>query len=126
MIRKKLVLITALFAVMAVGAMAHAGQATTTNPGAATAAKPAAAPAKHGYGLIHAPAPKLDLNGASREELMKLQGMTEAMADKIVAARPFVSKRALVSRKIITSQEYSKIAARVMVKHEPLAGKTHK
>ena len=49
---------------------------------------------------------KVDLNSASREALIKLPGVGEAIADKIIAARPLKSKDELVSKGIVTKSEY--------------------
>ena len=51
----------------------------------------------------------------AREELMKLPGMTEATADKIIAARPFKSRSELESKNIVTKEQYSKLSPLVMV-----------
>lgn len=61
---------------------------------------------------------KVDLNTASKDDIMKLKGMDAATADKIIASRPFHSKHDLVERKIITKHEYDAIAAHVMVNAE--------
>ena len=44
----------------------------------------------------------VDINSASKAELMKLPGVSAAIADKIVAHRPYNSKARLVTEKIIT------------------------
>ena len=58
---------------------------------------------------------KTDLNTASKEDLMKLPGVDDATADKIIAARPFKSHSELQSKNIVTKEEYSKISAMVTV-----------
>jgi competence protein ComEA len=68
-------------------------------------------------------APKVDLNSATREELIKLPGIGEATADKIIAARPFKSKNELVSKKIVSQKEYGKISAHVIAKQPAVASK---
>jgi DNA uptake protein ComE-like DNA-binding protein len=59
---------------------------------------------------------RLDLNTATKEELMKAPGVTDAIADQIIAARPFKSRTELLSKKIVTREEYAKLRTHVMVK----------
>jgi len=59
--------------------------------------------------------PKVDLNTGTKEDLMKLPGVDEALADKIVAARPFKSRTELESKSIVTKEQYSKLSAMVTV-----------
>jgi competence protein ComEA len=58
----------------------------------------------------------VDLNAASKEELMKLPNITEARAERIIAARPYHDATELVSKKVLTKGEYDAIANRVTVK----------
>jgi competence protein ComEA len=59
---------------------------------------------------------RVDLNTATKPELTKLPGITDAQADKIFAARPFDNPDQLVTRRVLTQDEYDKIADRVTVK----------
>jgi len=56
----------------------------------------------------------VDINKASREELLALPDLTEREADRIVAGRPFVTTADLVKRRIITQPEYEKIRDHVI------------
>jgi DNA uptake protein ComE-like DNA-binding protein len=58
---------------------------------------------------------KTDLNTASKEDLMKLPGVDDATADKIVAARPFKSHSELESKNIVTKEQYKKLSSMVTV-----------
>ena len=68
-------------------------------------------------------APKVDINSASKEDLMKLKGVTDEIAEKIMAGRPYKSKGELLSKKILTKAEYKKIRGKIMAKKEKTATK---
>jgi competence protein ComEA len=55
----------------------------------------------------------LDLNTATRVELVSLPGVTEAEADRVIAGRPYSEPGELVTRHIMPKPEYDKIADRV-------------
>lgn len=60
--------------------------------------------------------PLVDLNSASRAELMKLPAVGEAIADKIIAGRPWKSKYDLVVKKVVTRAAYDKFAKYVIAR----------
>ena len=67
-----------------------------------------------------APASNLiDLNSASRDDLMTLEGIGEVRADAIIRARPFKAKTELVERRLIPESLYDKIADKVMARPVP-------
>jgi DNA uptake protein ComE-like DNA-binding protein len=70
-----------------------------------------------------APAPPtsalIDLNSASRDDLMTLEGIGEVRADAIIRARPFKAKTELVERRLIPEALYDKIADKVMARPPP-------
>ena len=58
----------------------------------------------------------LDLNLASKGDLLSLPGMTAAEADRVIAERPYDDPGDLVTRHILPKAEYDKIADRVTAK----------
>jgi len=77
--------------------------------GSALAQRPPPAPA----------ASLIDINSASRDDLMTLVGIGEVRADAIIRARPFKAKTELVERRLIPEVLYDKIADKVMARPVP-------
>ena len=88
------------------------GTASSASPSLAQGARPAApaAPATAG---------QIDLNSASRDDLMTLDGIGEVRADAIIRARPFKAKTELVERRLIPESLYEKISDKVMARPVP-------
>jgi competence protein ComEA len=59
----------------------------------------------------------ININKASREDLLTLPGITEHEADRIIAGRPFDDAHDLVNRHIVSQTEYDKISDRVIAGH---------
>jgi competence protein ComEA len=58
----------------------------------------------------------LDLNTATKEQLMTLPGVTAAEADRVIAGRPYSEPGELVTRRIMSKTEYGKIGDRIVAK----------
>jgi DNA uptake protein ComE-like DNA-binding protein len=58
----------------------------------------------------------IDLNSASRDALMALEGIGEVKADAIIRSRPFKAKTELVERRIVPEALYEKIADKVFAR----------
>ena len=64
-------------------------------------------------GMSHDNKP-IDINKASRADLLTLPGLTEREADRIIADRPFDTTHDLVKRRVISDSEYGKIEDRII------------
>ena len=58
----------------------------------------------------------LDLNTATKEQLLSLPGVTAAEAGRVIAGRPYNEPGDVVTRHIMPKAEYNKIADRVTAK----------
>jgi DNA uptake protein ComE-like DNA-binding protein len=57
----------------------------------------------------------VDLNKASKNDLTSLPGITAQKADHIIAERPYANTHQLVSRRVLTEDEYAQVQDRVVV-----------
>ena len=64
----------------------------------------------------HKKSPMVDLNSASKEDLMTLPGVDDATAQKIIDNRPYKMKSDLKKKSVVTADEYSKISGKVIAK----------
>jgi DNA uptake protein ComE-like DNA-binding protein len=84
----------------------------------------ASKPAKAGTKQAPASAPTMskarlvDINSAGRNELMTLPGVTDAVAERIIAGRPFGSKSQLTTRGIVARDVYEDLKKLVVAKQD--------
>jgi DNA uptake protein ComE-like DNA-binding protein len=57
----------------------------------------------------------IDLNRASRQDLESLPGLNAHQAERIIAERPYANTHQLVTRRILSEDQYSQIQDRVVV-----------
>ena len=57
----------------------------------------------------------VNLNKASKADLEGLPGVTPQKADRIVAERPYANTRQLVTRHVLSEDEYAQVKDRVIV-----------
>jgi len=105
------VLLALTIGLTALGCGADKDSKSSSKP-AATQSKAAAAQATESKsGLI-------DINRASRDELMTLKGIGEVRAKAIVRKRPYARKDELVQKKIIPQSVYDEIKDQIIARQK--------
>jgi len=57
---------------------------------------------------------KIDINTATKDELMAFKGIGDKYSDKIIAGRPYARKDQLLSKDILPEATYKKIEAQII------------
>lgn len=60
----------------------------------------------------------VDINSATKDELKKLPGISDAEADKIIAGRPYLTKAHLVTHNIISESTYQSLSKLIIAKQK--------
>jgi len=112
------------FTLASLAATALAFGLLTAAPSFAQTAQPAAksdkmapapkAPADSKMAPAAAKDAKIDINTATKDELMAFKGIGDKYSDKIIAGRPYARKDQLVSKDILPEATYKKIEAQII------------
>ena len=109
-----------ILAVLALLVMASSPVLAAQDEDAPRPAKAKTAPASHGKRKPKPPVGnEIDINNASKATLQTLPGITPALADKIIAGRPYDTKVHLVLKNILSMTTFQPIKGRIIAK-EPL------
>ncbi len=81
-------------------------------------------PAKAKSSSTMSPGQKMDINSATKDQLQTLTGIGDAYAQKIIAGRPYNTKRDLVTRNIIPEATYTAIQDKIIAHRASGARKT--
>jgi competence protein ComEA len=60
---------------------------------------------------------KLDINSATKDQMDAIPGIGKGYVEKIIAGRPYRTKRELVTKKIIPQSLYEKIKDQIIAHH---------
>jgi competence protein ComEA len=101
-----------LFASGAFATAARLDESKVAKPNAAASATASAK--KKGQPSIK----PVDINSASKAELMKLPGLSAADAERVIAGRPYLSKAHLVTHKVISESQYQAITSMIMARQK--------
>src|SRR3954468_4854654 len=63
----------------------------------------------------------IDINSASKQELMTLSGVGDVTAQKIMDGRPYRAKNELTQKKIVPQATYDKISAQIIARQNTAA-----
>ncbi|HYR43948.1 MAG TPA: helix-hairpin-helix domain-containing protein [Terriglobia bacterium] len=68
----------------------------------------------------------IDINSASKQELMSLPGIGDAYSQKIIDNRPYRGKNDLVRKNIVPQATYDKISGQIIAKQDTAKNATKK
>jgi competence protein ComEA len=117
---KQFAAVTSALLLMSAVAFAQAG--TTSKSGSSTTSKSTTGTTSTAAKTTTAAKPKLvDINSATKKDLMELPGIGDALSQKIIDGRPYKAKNELTSKKIVTDDVYAKITDLIIAKQPKTA-----
>jgi DNA uptake protein ComE-like DNA-binding protein len=69
--------------------------------------------------VVSAQSEPVDINSASAEQLAKVPGMTEGLALMVMGGRPYQSTQELVTRQIVTKEQFEQMKDAITAKAVP-------
>jgi competence protein ComEA len=113
-IEKFVISLVLIFTVSTIGFAQSATQSKTP----ATSKTPAAskAPAAQAKAAATKKAELIDINSATKEQLMTIPGIGDAISKRIIADRPYRAKNELVQKNILSEDSYDKIKDLIIAK----------
>jgi DNA uptake protein ComE-like DNA-binding protein len=67
-------------------------------------------------GVPQKPAAKVDLNTAGAEEIARLPGMTDQIAQRIIERRPYRKLDELITKKVLGKKEFAQIREYIVIR----------
>jgi len=115
MTKKSVLRLIVLFAVISLSAAPAFSQAKATQKKTEPATTSDKAQKKAGPRPT-AKSELMDINSASKQDLMTLSGIGDAYAQKIIDGRPYRAKNELVQKNIIPQATYDKISGQIVAR----------
>ena len=118
----RLISIALIGATIGFPSFAHA-QTAAPPPATTTTVPSDKSPTAAAKPLPPAKADIMDINTATKEQLMTLEGIGEVRADAIINGRPYKNKKELADKNIVPAKVYQAIKGQIVAKHQT-AGKS--
>lgn len=120
-----LALLAPALPVRAQGVAAPPRKAESTSVNAAREKAIAAKAKARARAKAEAEAKAVDVNSATKAQLKKLPGITDAYADKIIANRPYLSKAFLVTKNVLPNDLFQTLRKQIVARQPGVKTPAH-